>query len=227
MHLEWLGNVTTWHSLFLGEDEKKCFSLLSLDVYANDQECQVPFDHSRTTLFEDFSNRRIWIFRFEHFPPIFVLLKLTSLITLFDRSGNTVWLAKFASLPILNVNFSMILNHCDVPGIRRFPSRCGWLFWWRGTSRGIWPHERSRFAHLVCKHYVRWSRCESPVFVWKISAKNDKNVEGHLLKSSLLLDNFPPSPQTNTCCRSTSDTDLIPELWAIKSTAWMAKTVMV
>ena len=133
-------------------------------------------------------------FGISQFPPIFVLLKLTSLITLFDRSGNTVWLAKFASLPILNVNFSMILNHCDVPGIRRFPSRCGWLFWWRGTSRGIWPHERSRFAHLVCKHYVRWSRCESPVFVWKISAKNDKNVEGHLLKSSLPLDNFAPSP---------------------------------
>ena len=118
-------------------------------------------------------------------------------------------------------------NHARVPGTRRFPSRCGWLFWWRGTSRGIWPHERSRFAHLACKHYVRWSRCESPVFVWKISAKNDKNVEGHLLKSSLLLDNFAPSPQTNTYCRSTSDTDLIPELWAIKSTAWMAKTVIV
>ena len=132
-----------------------------------------------------------------------------------------------ASLAMMNETFSMILNHCDVPGIRRFPSRCGWLFWWRGTSRGIWPHERSRFAHLVCKHYVRWSRCESPVFVWKISAKNDKNVEGHLLKSSLLLDNFAPSPQTNTYCRSTSDTDLIPELWAIKSTAWMAKTVIV
>ena len=28
---------------------------------------------------------RIWIFEFWHFPPIFVLLKLTCLVTLFDR----------------------------------------------------------------------------------------------------------------------------------------------
>ena len=36
-------------------------------------------------LFENYSKCRIWIFEFWHFPPIFVLLKLTSLVTLFDR----------------------------------------------------------------------------------------------------------------------------------------------
>ena len=37
------------------------------------------------TLFENDSNCRIRIFEFWHFPPIFVLLKLTCLVTLFDR----------------------------------------------------------------------------------------------------------------------------------------------
>ena len=37
------------------------------------------------TLFENSSNCRIWIFEFWHFPPIFILLKLTCLVTLFDR----------------------------------------------------------------------------------------------------------------------------------------------
>ena len=35
--------------------------------------------------FENYSKCRIWIFEFWHFPPIFVLLKLTCLVTLFDR----------------------------------------------------------------------------------------------------------------------------------------------
>ena len=37
------------------------------------------------TLFENYSKCRNWIFQFWHFPPIFVLLKLTCLVTLFDR----------------------------------------------------------------------------------------------------------------------------------------------
>ena len=39
----------------------------------------------KNTLFENYSKCRIWIFEFWHFPPIFVLLKLTCLVTLFDR----------------------------------------------------------------------------------------------------------------------------------------------
>ena len=42
--------------------------------------CKVGSD----TLFENHSKCRIWSFEFWHFPPIFVLLKLTCLITLFD-----------------------------------------------------------------------------------------------------------------------------------------------
>ena len=37
------------------------------------------------TLFENYSKCRIWIFEFWYFSPIFVLLKLTWLVTLFDR----------------------------------------------------------------------------------------------------------------------------------------------
>ena len=36
------------------------------------------------TLFENHPKCCIWIFEFWHFPPIFVLLKLTCLVTLFD-----------------------------------------------------------------------------------------------------------------------------------------------
>ena len=38
-----------------------------------------------STLFENYSKCRIWIFEFWHFPPNFVLSKLTCLVTLFDR----------------------------------------------------------------------------------------------------------------------------------------------
>ena len=37
------------------------------------------------TLFENYSKCRIWILEFWHFPPIFVLLILTHLVTLFGR----------------------------------------------------------------------------------------------------------------------------------------------
>ena len=48
----------------------------------------VCFNHSiiaGNTLFENYSKCRIWIFEFWHFPPIFALLKVTCLVTLFDR----------------------------------------------------------------------------------------------------------------------------------------------
>ena len=43
-------------------------------------------DLLKNTLFENYSKCRIWIFEFWHFPPIFVLLKLICLVTLFDRT---------------------------------------------------------------------------------------------------------------------------------------------
>ena len=38
-----------------------------------------------STLFENYSKCRIWIFELWHFPTIFVPLKVTCLVTLFDR----------------------------------------------------------------------------------------------------------------------------------------------
>ena len=55
---------------------------------------------SRITLFENYSNCRIWIFEFWHFPSFFVLLKC--LVTLFDH--------KFLVMAILMRLFKWISN---------------------------------------------------------------------------------------------------------------------
>ena len=43
-------------------------------------------DRTRDSRFENRSKFRFWIFEFCHFPPICVLLKVTCLVTLFDRN---------------------------------------------------------------------------------------------------------------------------------------------
>ena len=40
---------------------------------------------AKHTLLDNYSKCRIWIFEFWHFPLVFVLLKLTILVTLFDH----------------------------------------------------------------------------------------------------------------------------------------------
>ena len=52
------------------------------------------YEQNNVTLFANYSTCRICIFEFWHFPPIFVLLKLTCLVTLFDRK-----LQVFINLP--------------------------------------------------------------------------------------------------------------------------------
>ena len=44
-----------------------------------------------STVFENHPKCRIWIYQFWHFPPIFVTLKLTCLVTLFDRKLLIFW----------------------------------------------------------------------------------------------------------------------------------------
>ena len=46
---------------------------------------KIEFFHWFRTLFENYSKCRIRFLTFWHFPPIFVLLKLTCLVTLFDH----------------------------------------------------------------------------------------------------------------------------------------------
>ena len=60
------------------------------------------------TLFENSSKCRIWIFEFWHFPPIFILLKVTSLVTLFDRK-----LQVFTNSPKWTI-FSILMNFCPL-----------------------------------------------------------------------------------------------------------------
>ena len=76
------------------------------------------------TLFENYSKCRIWIFEFWHFPPIFVILKLTCLVTLFDRK-----LQFFKNSPkwtILGI-FNQVLSTQNVY-VARFARNVEWDF---------------------------------------------------------------------------------------------------
>ena len=76
------------------------------------------------TLFENYSKCRIWIFEFWHFPPIFVLLKVTCLVTLFDRK-----LQIFKNSPkwTIFVIFSLHLSIQNV-NVARFAHNVEWDF---------------------------------------------------------------------------------------------------
>ena len=91
---------------------------LKLDIWKKTNHC---------TLFENYSKCPIWIFEIWHFPTIFVLLKLTCLITLFDRK-----LQVFKDSPNWTIfwHFSLTFVHskCKLSSLR---SQC-WmrLFLW-------------------------------------------------------------------------------------------------
>ena len=77
-----------------------------------------------STLFENYSKCRIWSFEFWHFPPIFVLLNLTCLVTLFDRKLQVQKLAK--NWPIFG-NFNKLLSTQNV-NVARFARNVEWDF---------------------------------------------------------------------------------------------------
>ena len=60
------------------------------------------------TLFDNYSKYRIWIFEFWHFPSIFVQLKLTCLVTLFDRK-----LQVFKNSPKCTI-LAFLINFCPL-----------------------------------------------------------------------------------------------------------------
>ena len=61
------------------------------------------------TLFENYSKCRIWIFEFWHFLPIFVLLTLTCLVTLFHRKLQFV-----KNSPKLTIFGAFLINFCPL-----------------------------------------------------------------------------------------------------------------
>ena len=83
------------------------------------------------TLFENYSICRIWILAFWHFPPIFVLLKLKCLVTLFDRK-----LHFFKNSPKWTISWyfwlSFIHSKCKLSSLR---SQCwmGLFLWFSNT----------------------------------------------------------------------------------------------
>ena len=76
------------------------------------------------TLFKNYSKCRIWSFEFWHFPPIFVLLKLTCLVTLFDRK-----LRVFKNSPKWTIfgNFNWLLSTQNV-NVACFARNVEWDF---------------------------------------------------------------------------------------------------
>ena len=47
--------------------------------------CELDSHNPICTVFENPQKCRIWVFQIWHFPPFFILLKVTCLVTLFDR----------------------------------------------------------------------------------------------------------------------------------------------
>ena len=77
------------------------------------------------TMFENHPKCRIWIFQFWHFPPIFVLLKLTCLVTLFDRNHQVF--KKSPKLTIFGI-FHELLSTQNV-NVARFARNVEYDFW--------------------------------------------------------------------------------------------------
>ena len=78
---------------------------LSADILQN-LLVKLSFEWSRrdlreATLFKNYSKCRIWIFVFWHFPPIFVLLKLICLVTLYDSKFQVCFLKTRQNGPFL------------------------------------------------------------------------------------------------------------------------------
>ena len=80
--------------------------------------------YNNSTVFENHPKCRIWIFQFWHFPPIFDLLKLTCLVTLFDRK-----LQVFKNSPKWNLLgiFNELLSTQNV-NVARFARNVEWDF---------------------------------------------------------------------------------------------------
>ena len=79
--LKWL-DETSWPLTFTNFHQLK--TLLSNSICKRESESSLKY-FTYCTVFENYSKCRIWIFLFWQFPQIFVLLKLTCLVTLFER----------------------------------------------------------------------------------------------------------------------------------------------
>ena len=76
------------------------------------------------TVFENYSKYRIWTFKYWHFSSIFVLIKVTNLVTLFDRK-----IQVFKNSPKLTifVIFNELLSTQNV-SVARFARNVEWDF---------------------------------------------------------------------------------------------------
>ena len=111
------------------------------------------------TLFENYSKCRIWIFEFWHLSPIFVLSKLTSLVTLYDRKlqvfkSSPNW--TIFGLSTQNVNVARFARNvewdffCDFQTpwrskvvFEKLKTFCGW---YSGTVSSLLSQDKSRFS---------------------------------------------------------------------------------
>ena len=100
----------------------------------------------KDTLFENCSKCRIWIFEFWHFPLIFVLIKLTCLVKLFDRKHLV-----FKNSPKWTIFgiFNQLLSTQNV-NVSRFALIVEWDFFCDFTfGHFMTPPARARFARSL------------------------------------------------------------------------------
>ena len=81
--------ITHMHLVFFFGFQRRSHNLISAykkkSISFSSQISNKSIYCDKHTLFKNHSKCRIWIFQLLHFPPIFVLIKLTCLVTLFDR----------------------------------------------------------------------------------------------------------------------------------------------
>ena len=116
-----------WHNFFSQKDCMICFDEKRQSIFRPHFHWNIKFNFIATrwdfylknwhflvifwlcTVFKNHSKCRIWIFKFWHFPPIFVLLKLTCLVALFDRK-----LQIFENSSKLTIFSNFKMNFCPI-----------------------------------------------------------------------------------------------------------------
>ena len=128
LHFPWQFLQLDWKVKPLGKDNN-CQALRQLLYFVKARK-------KRSTLFENYSKCRIWVYEFWHFPPIFVLLKLTCLVTLFDRK-----LQVFKNSPKWNIfgHFQLTFVHSKCKHNSLCSQRWMRLFlWFSNTVEKVW-----------------------------------------------------------------------------------------
>ena len=126
------------------------------------------------TVFENHPKCLIWIFQFWHFPPIFVLLKLTCLVTLFDSLKWTIFGIFDQLLYTQNINVARFARNVECDFFYGFQTLC----------------TREKFAHCASASSLttKGGNCPWTCENWELSVGQQRGLP----HSSL---------EINCCCK--------------------------